>query len=129
MSGFIQFLVTAGLIILAVVVVAQTAIKILKEYERGVIFRLGRLPGSGLALRGGYERFDAAKRFGLSLKNGHEAPGCLCGEVIKGKCAPTECPLFGAACTPSEAEQPSTARTMPRTPRPKPTTTGTRWRR
>jgi regulator of protease activity HflC (stomatin/prohibitin superfamily) len=43
MSGFIQFLVTFGLIILAVILVAQTAIKILKEYERGVIFRLGRL--------------------------------------------------------------------------------------
>jgi regulator of protease activity HflC (stomatin/prohibitin superfamily) len=43
MGGFIQFLVTFGLIILAVILVAQTAIKILKEYERGVIFRLGRL--------------------------------------------------------------------------------------
>ena len=43
MGGLIQFLVTFGLIILAVIVVAQTAIKILKEYERGVMFRLGRL--------------------------------------------------------------------------------------
>jgi regulator of protease activity HflC (stomatin/prohibitin superfamily) len=43
MSGVIQFLVWAGLIILVVIIVAQTAIKILKEYERGVIFRLGRL--------------------------------------------------------------------------------------
>jgi regulator of protease activity HflC (stomatin/prohibitin superfamily) len=43
MGGVIQFLVTFGLIILAVILVAQTAIKILKEYERGVIFRLGRL--------------------------------------------------------------------------------------
>jgi regulator of protease activity HflC (stomatin/prohibitin superfamily) len=45
MGGFIQFLVTFGLIVLAVIVVAQTAVKILKEYERGVIFRLGRLLG------------------------------------------------------------------------------------
>jgi regulator of protease activity HflC (stomatin/prohibitin superfamily) len=43
MGGFIQFLVTAGIIILVVILIAQTAIKILKEYERGVIFRLGRL--------------------------------------------------------------------------------------
>jgi len=43
MGGLIQFLVTFGLIILAVILVAQTAIKILKEYERGVMFRLGRL--------------------------------------------------------------------------------------
>jgi regulator of protease activity HflC (stomatin/prohibitin superfamily) len=43
MGGLIQFLVTFGLIILVVILVAQTAIKILKEYERGVMFRLGRL--------------------------------------------------------------------------------------
>ncbi len=45
MGAVIEFLVTFGLIILAVIVVAQSAIKILKEYERGVIFRLGRLLG------------------------------------------------------------------------------------
>jgi regulator of protease activity HflC (stomatin/prohibitin superfamily) len=38
-------LLTIGLIILAVIVVASSVVKIAKEYERGVIFRLGRLSG------------------------------------------------------------------------------------
>jgi regulator of protease activity HflC (stomatin/prohibitin superfamily) len=38
-------LVSFGLIILAVIFVATSAIKIVAEYERGVIFRLGRLVG------------------------------------------------------------------------------------
>jgi regulator of protease activity HflC (stomatin/prohibitin superfamily) len=38
-------LVTFGLIILAIIFVATSAIKIVAEYERGVIFRLGRLVG------------------------------------------------------------------------------------
>ena len=38
-------LISFGLIILAIVVVASSAIKIVAEYERGVIFRLGRLVG------------------------------------------------------------------------------------
>jgi len=38
-------LLTFGLIILAVFFVASAAIKVLQEYERGVIFRLGRLIG------------------------------------------------------------------------------------
>src|SRR5665811_550240 len=39
-------IVSFGLIILAIVFVASSAIKIVAEYERGVIFRLGRLVGA-----------------------------------------------------------------------------------
>jgi regulator of protease activity HflC (stomatin/prohibitin superfamily) len=39
-------LVSFGLIILAIVFVASSAVKIVAEYERGVIFRLGRLVGA-----------------------------------------------------------------------------------
>ena len=45
MTGLINFLTTAGVIILAVLALASSAIKIVQEYERGVIFRLGRLVG------------------------------------------------------------------------------------
>jgi regulator of protease activity HflC (stomatin/prohibitin superfamily) len=38
-------IVSLGLIILAVIFLATSAIKIIAEYERGVIFRLGRLVG------------------------------------------------------------------------------------
>ncbi len=46
MSALINFLTTFGVIILAVLALASSAIKIVQEYERGVIFRLGRLIGA-----------------------------------------------------------------------------------
>jgi len=63
---------------------------------------IGLLPGSGLVLRSDYARYDAARRFGLTIENGVEAPGCRCGDVIKGKCAPPQCPLFGRRCLPDD---------------------------
>jgi regulator of protease activity HflC (stomatin/prohibitin superfamily) len=45
MGAIINFLTSAGVIILALLVLASAAIKIVQEYERGVIFRLGRLVG------------------------------------------------------------------------------------
>jgi hydrogenase expression/formation protein HypD len=62
---------------------------------------IGTLPASGLALRPAYRDRDAAVRFGIEVGPGEEAPGCRCGDVIKGKHAPPACPLFGRRCTPS----------------------------
>ena len=28
-------------------------------------------------------------------------PGCRCGQVLKGRITPPQCPLFGKACTPA----------------------------
>lgn len=60
----------------------------------------GIIPQSGLRLRDAYTRFDAARRFAISLPppKGHGA--CLCGDVLRGTVAPPQCPLFGRACTP-----------------------------
>lgn len=63
---------------------------------------LGRIPQSGLVLAPAYERFDAMKRFNLSLREVPNTPGCKCGEVLKGKMLPNMCPLFGKACTPAK---------------------------
>ena len=63
---------------------------------------IGTLPLSGAALRGEFSSFDAASRFDIVVGPGKEAPGCLCGDVIKGKCRPSDCPLFGSACTPED---------------------------
>lgn len=63
---------------------------------------LGRLPRSGLGLRDAYAAFDAARRFGIEVKQGGDRPGCRCGDVVKGKLAPPGCPLFGAACRPDQ---------------------------
>lgn len=46
MGDFLGSLLNLGLLLLAVFAVASSAIKIVQEYERGVIFRLGRLVGA-----------------------------------------------------------------------------------
>ena len=61
---------------------------------------MGTLPASGWVLREAFARYDAEKRFGLVMGPGRESPGCLCGEVIKGKLSPLACPLFATRCTP-----------------------------
>ena len=61
---------------------------------------LGVLPGSGLAIRTDYEDFDAEKVLKLNVPDTVENPACLCGEVLKGKLTPFECPLFSTVCTP-----------------------------
>ena len=62
---------------------------------------LGTLPGSGLAIREEFADFDALRLPGVSLPDAPPLAGCRCGEVLKGKMAPNECPLFDKACTPA----------------------------
>lgn len=61
---------------------------------------IGIIPGSGLGLKEEYERFDAAKKFNIKLKDSPEPKGCLCGEVLKGKKRPSDCKLFKTRCVP-----------------------------
>ena len=63
---------------------------------------IGTIPDSGLRLRGDASGFDAVARFGVKREpaGGAIHDGCLCGEVLKGKIVPFDCPLFDAACTP-----------------------------
>ncbi len=63
---------------------------------------LGVIPASGLELNNRFADFDAAKRFDLPEFDAAEPPGCRCGDVITGRCLPTDCPLFGKQCTPRE---------------------------
>lgn len=46
MGQFLAFLSTFGVFIVVLLAIAGSAIKIVQEYERGVIFRLGRLVGA-----------------------------------------------------------------------------------
>jgi hydrogenase expression/formation protein HypD len=62
---------------------------------------LGTIPQSGLAIREAYADFDAFAALGLTLKEVPPLAGCRCGEVLKGKMAPNQCPLFDKACTPA----------------------------
>jgi hydrogenase expression/formation protein HypD len=62
---------------------------------------LGTIPKSGLAIREEFADFDAAQSLGVTLKEAPPLAGCRCGEVLKGKMAPDQCPLFAKACTPA----------------------------
>ena len=61
---------------------------------------IGMIPQTGLELRAEYAKFDAAKRFGITLADDSMPDACSCGSVLLGKISPNECPLFGTACTP-----------------------------
>lgn len=61
---------------------------------------LGMLPDSGLSIRPQLAMFDAAIALNLPEVSGTENTACRCGEVLKGKLEPFDCPLFGGVCTP-----------------------------
>jgi len=61
---------------------------------------MGVLPGSALGVRPEYAHYDAATRHGISVLYGDEPAACRCGDVIKGKIHPPDCPLFAGACNP-----------------------------
>ena len=63
---------------------------------------LGIIPQSGLRLRDEYSDFDARKKYGVPAMHGHGNPACRCGDVLQGKCKPSDCPLFGKVCTPQQ---------------------------
>lgn len=61
---------------------------------------LGVIPGSGLVLKKEWEAFDARKKFRVPLIQGKPNPACRCGDVLQGKCKPSDCKVFGKVCTP-----------------------------
>ena len=63
---------------------------------------IGVIPGSGLCLREEFASFDAARRLPVTFEAPKERKGCLCGEILKGKITPKECPLFRTVCTPED---------------------------
>ena len=62
---------------------------------------LGVIPESGLKIRDEFGEFDAEKRFDITLPEAEEAKGCMCGDILKGKGIPPDCPLFDTRCTPA----------------------------
>ncbi len=61
---------------------------------------IGEIPASGLALREGYLKYDADRRFGVEGITAEEPAECIAGEVLQGHKKPHECPAFGVRCTP-----------------------------
>lgn len=66
---------------------------------------IGVVPASGYTLRD--SAHDARVRFAHLVQTdrkhaGAMPPGCRCADVVLGRTAPTGCPLYGTACTPSD---------------------------
>lgn len=61
---------------------------------------IGVLPQSGVQLRPEYAAYDARVKFNIPSMQGRENPACRCGEVLQGKCMPSDCKVFGKGCTP-----------------------------
>lgn len=61
---------------------------------------LGEIPGSGYKIREKYAQFDALLRFAPEIEKTVEPKGCRCGDVLRARMAPNECPLFRKVCTP-----------------------------
>lgn len=61
---------------------------------------LGDIPGSGYRIRSTYAQFDALRRFEPAIEPTVEPKGCRCGDVLRARMAPNECPLFRKVCTP-----------------------------
>jgi len=65
-------------------------------YWRGI----GTIPGSGLRLKERFRHRDIMRTFDIQVPEGQEPKACSCGDVLKGIKIPTDCALFGKACTP-----------------------------
>jgi hydrogenase expression/formation protein HypD len=61
---------------------------------------MGVLPGSGLELKGQFHHRDIRSLLNPYVPEGKEPKACSCGDVLKGIKMPTDCGLFGKACTP-----------------------------
>ena len=61
---------------------------------------LGIIPGSGLRLRDEWGMYDARKKYQVQKMEGRANPACRCGDVLQGKCKPSDCKVFGKVCTP-----------------------------
>ena len=58
------------------------------------------IPNSGYKLKPQFEKYDALKKFGIELVEVKSTKGCMCNELLRGVADPTDCKLFGTACTP-----------------------------
>ncbi len=61
---------------------------------------LGEIPRSGYALAPKYAAFDAERVFAVGGLEVKEPEECRAGLVLQGRLRPTDCPEFGARCTP-----------------------------
>ncbi len=67
---------------------------------------IAEVPGGNLALAPAFAGLDARRRFAIDTAPirddaaAEEAKGCICGAIMLGLAAPTDCPLYGRTCVP-----------------------------
>ncbi len=61
---------------------------------------IGTIPDSGLAIAPEFREYDASVMLPVTVETPVEHPGCRCGDILRGKVSPFDCPLFGSICTP-----------------------------
>lgn len=61
---------------------------------------LGRVPYSGLRIKGEFARFDAERHWDVPQDSPPDNKACECGAILRGVKKPTDCKLFGTVCTP-----------------------------
>ena len=80
---------------------AQKIIKKVLKVEDALWRGLGWIPNSGMGIKEEYQDFDATKKYNIKVAESKEKTGCRCGDVLKGKIIPPECPLFEKVCKPN----------------------------
>jgi len=82
----------------------QEALSLLNEVfciEDSVWRGLGLIKESGLGISKKYSDFDAKIKYDISIPvEPEDKTGCRCGDVLKGKIIPPQCPLFKKVCKP-----------------------------
>jgi hydrogenase expression/formation protein HypD len=61
---------------------------------------IGTVKNTGLRLRSEFARFDASALIDKDIEALPDPPGCRCGDVLRGRISPHDCPLFKTKCTP-----------------------------
>ncbi len=80
---------------------ARALVAKVMEQRRSFEWRgLGRVPDSALQIRPEWAEFDAERRFTIPAGDASEVRGCECPHILRGVRKPTDCKLFGTACTP-----------------------------
>ena len=61
---------------------------------------IGIVPESGMKVRDQFRKFRVEEKYSIEVPDSKPPKGCACGEVLKGKLWPYQCPLFGNSCNP-----------------------------
>ncbi|PWC54787.1 hydrogenase formation protein HypD [Azospirillum sp. TSO22-1] len=80
---------------------AQALVADVFELRRSFEWRgLGLVPYSALRIKEAYAAWDAERRFAIPNAMVPDHKACACGAILRGLKRPTDCKLFGTACTP-----------------------------